>query len=441
MKKLKHSGKELYDLQKELDVSEYRLAKILGVSRDNVHASIYQYKIRSGIPLGKSTGSPSTTIKEDDGTLSITHTSEIRSLEDLIKAFEIDTERWKVKTFIAEKWDSATDHSEKFLIKATFVERTETKIPPIAPVEVTIPEKVHKEYKKDGGLQRAFALFDPHFGFRRDVLTGKLTPFHDRSVLSTAVEIIDSAENVTSVIIGGDFLDLSEWSDKFVLEPEFYFTTQHALEECARWLNIIKTCVPDNTKVVVINGNHEQRMETLVTKRLLGAYAVKPVDLVGSKALGVDNLLGLSRSGIEHIPEYPDGEYWVCDDTKIEHGSIARNKPGATVTAVIENAASNIIFGHKHTVERANKTVLDGRKRRSISVVCGGCLCRTDGTLPGSNKNNNWQNAIVEIVHDGKQAIAINHILINQDGAYYNGKLITPNDRTMNSMGCASILF
>lgn len=425
----KHNGEELYKLQKSLNISEYQLAKKLGDSRANVHSAIYHYKKKNGLLRPQIDGEPDTIIREDDGTLSITHTSDIRSLDDLIKAFSIDTERWKAKTFIAEKWDSATDHSEKFLIKATFVERSDKKIPQISPIEVKIPERTHKEYKNNGGFQRSFALFDAHFGFRRDVLTGKLTPFHNRLALSTALEIIESAENVTSVIFGGDFLDLAEWSDKFVLEPEFYFTTQHALQECAYWLALIRSAVRDNTKVVYINGNHEQRVETLVTKRMLSAYAIKPADIVsGPRLMSVESLLRLKKIGIECVSEYPNGEYWICGDTKVEHGNIIRSKPGATSTAVLDNATSNIIFGHKHTSEMSSKSIVEGKNRRTVSAMCGGCLCKTDGSVPGSNKNNDWQNAIVEIVHDGKRAVAINQILIGQDGAaYYNGNIIPPN--------------
>ena len=131
----KYTGKELYEMQMRERISEYELARRTGLSRSVVHGVLYYYKKKHGITSRTSPADPDTVIKESDGELTISHTSRIQSLEELIEAFNIDTDKWKIKSFIAEKWDSATNELEKFLIRASFVERKEHTNKPITPID------------------------------------------------------------------------------------------------------------------------------------------------------------------------------------------------------------------------------------------------------------------------------------------------------------------
>jgi len=425
----KYTGKELYEMQMREKISEYELARRTGLSRSVVHGALYYYKKKHDIRMSKSPGEPDTVVKESDGELTIRHTSRIQSLEELIEAFDIDTDKWKVKSFIAEKWDSATDELEKFLIRASFVERKELSDKPITPVEITveIDEKVPKHVHRT--LQRTMALFDLHVGFARNFRSGELVPFHSREALSVALEVAALSQPDT-IVFGGDLLDMSEWSDKFILEPGFYFTTQNALLECAWWIGKFKQRCP-NARLVMLAGNHEKRLQTLVTKRLIAMAMLTPADDPDVPLTSIDNLLGLSRMGVKYIDEYPDGVYFMAKDTIIEHGNIARARPGMTASAVVDQRNFNVIFGHKHTLEMASKNVESWAGNRVVRAVCGGCLCRLDGTVPGSNRHSQWQNGIVEIVHDNETAYAINPILIENGTAIYNGEMISGSEVTV----------
>lgn len=424
----KYTGKELYEMQMRERISEYELARRTGLSRSVVHGALYYYKKKHNIRTGASPANPDTVIKESDGELSIRHTSRIQSLEELIEAFDIDTEKWKVKSFIAEKWDSATNELEKFLIRASFVERKELSDKPITPIEVIIESESTAETQKavektaHKQLKRTMALFDLHVGFARNFRSGELVPFHSREALSVALEIATLSQPDT-IVFGGDLLDMSEWSEKFILEPGFYFTTQNALIECAWWIAKFKQRCP-NAKLVMLAGNHEKRLQILVAKRLIAMAMLSPADDLDNPLTSIDNLLGLSRMGVEYIDDYPDGAYFVAKDTVIEHGSVARARPGATASAVVDQRNFNVIFGHKHSIEMASKNVESRAGRRVIRAACAGCLCKLDGTVPGSNKNSQWQNGIAEIIHDDETAYAINQILIENGGAIYNGETV-----------------
>lgn len=422
----KYTGKELYEMQVRERISEYELARRTGLSRSVVHGALYYYKKKHGIRADSPIGDPDTVIKETNGELTIRHTSRIQSLEELIEAFGIDTEKWKVKSFIAEKWDSATNDLEKFLIRASFVEQKSFGMKPITPIEVTVETDKTAGKTAHTALKRTIALFDLHIGFARNFRSGELIPFHNREAMSVALEIATLSQPDT-IVFGGDVLDMSEWSEKFILEPGFYFTTQNALVECAWWIGKFKQRCP-NAEIVMLAGNHEKRLQILVTKRLVAMSVLSPADDPDIPLTSIDNLLGLSRMGVKYIGEYPDGMYFVAKDTIIEHGSVARARPGATASAVIDQRNFNVVFGHKHTLEMASKNVESWSGCKVVRAVCAGCLCRLDGTVPGSGRNSQWQNGMVEIIHGIESAHAINQILIENNAAVYNGQLVTKDD-------------
>lgn len=422
----KYTGKELYEILVRENISEYELARRTGLSRSVVHGALYYYKKRHGIKSKTLSADPDTVIKETDGELSIRHMSRIQSLEELIEAFDIDTDKWKVKSFIAEKWDSATNDLEKFLIRASFVERKGHADKPITPIEVVVETEKTTEKTAHRQLKHTMAMFDFHVGFSRNFRSGELIPFHDRDALATALEIATLSQPDV-IVFGGDLLDMSEWSDKFILEPGFYFTTQNALIECAWWIAKFKQRCP-SAKLVMLAGNHEKRLQILVTKRLVAMSMLSAADDLDTPLASIDNLLGLSRMGVKYIDEYPDGMYFVAKDTVIEHGSVARARPGATASAIIDQRNFNVIFGHKHTLEMASKNVESWAGRRVVRAVCAGCLCKLDGTVPGSSRNSQWQNGIVEIIHDDEFAYAINPILIEGGSAIYNGEIVSADD-------------
>ena len=70
---------------------------------------------------------------------------------------------------------------------------------------------------------KTVVLADPQIGFRKNHNTNELVPFHDRGVLDVALQITWQI-NPDTVVINGDWLDMSEWSDKFTREPGVLFS-------------------------------------------------------------------------------------------------------------------------------------------------------------------------------------------------------------------------
>jgi len=99
---------------------------------------------------------------------------------------------------------------------------------------------------------RTVVLADPQIGYGKNHITNALDPFHDRAALDVALQITRQI-NPDTVVINGDWLDMSEWSDKFTREPGFFFTTQPALFETHYWLQKLRRTLP-KARIVYIEG-------------------------------------------------------------------------------------------------------------------------------------------------------------------------------------------
>ena len=71
----------------------------------------------------------------------------------------------------------------------------------------------------------------------------------------------------------------------------------------------------------------------------------------------------------------------------------------------------------------------DGQKR--VTAFCPGCLCWTDGRVPGGTKTNQWQNGAALVEYEiGGTANAITPIFIEPDGsAIFRGAAYSGRDR------------
>jgi len=345
----------------------------------------------------------------------------IKTLEDLIRVCEIDLDEWRIDRHVENAWEVTTREAQtytNFQVKAWLTNKyPEALQPVISGVEINNfgwePQGVTQQ--KNG---KALVLADPHFGFRKDVDTGKLVPFHDRDALSIALELAAVLQPETITLLG-DWLDLAEWSDKFIRSPDMYNTTQPALIEAAWFLGQLRLICP-NATIYYLEGNHENRVVKAINKQVPYAYGLTQPD-TGLPILSVQNMLGLDRYGIQYIGNYPDGEVWLSDNLRAIHGDRVRAKSGATATAILEDITATTLFGHVHRQELASKTVFSREGAEVVSAFSPGCLCRIDGTVPAVKGRMNWQQGI-GVVDYGQRVMALTPVSINQGAALFEGK-------------------
>lgn len=358
----------------------------------------------------------------------------IKTLDDLIVACEIDLEKWQIERHVINKWEvGAKDElnggiiiSPLFQVKAWLKPRKldsiELTVNPIK-LQVTFIKRNRENIKREFKVE--LVLPDMQFGFRRNLRTGKLDPFHDRLALDIACQIARDIKP-DGVTILGDMLDLSEWTDKFIRSPEFYWTTQPAIIELGYWLTYLYE-ESQLSEIKALEGNHEARLNDALSVHLSAAYQLSSgVDT--PPALSVPGLLDFKSLGIKWIDGYPDNCVWLNDDLKLVHGNIVSNEPGLTAKNVVQKSNTSVVFAHVHRRETATRTIYTQSRIKTITAHSPGCLCRIDGIVPGHNKNQNWQNGLAVIVYNSDYHTII-PIAIDNNTAVYNGKMYSGINR------------
>jgi len=356
----------------------------------------------------------------------------IKTLEDLIKACDIDLNVWEVERHVINKWEVGAKgnvglHVEPlFQVKAWLIRKEPVAITPvIAPVNISYTPS-NRKVQKTSKTNRALILPDPQFGFRKDLQTGVLDPFHDRAALDVALQIATEYA-IDKVVWLGDVLDLPDWSDKFVRSPEYHWTTQPSVIEASWWLREFK--VATDAETVILGGNHEARLDRSINTHMIQAYDLKATDALDSPpALSVPSLLGLRGLEIQYIADYPNGEVWINDQVRCIHGDVARSSSGATVSSMVDDIQETSIQGHVHRIESASKTLHTSRGPRAVAMWSVGCLCRIDGVVPGVKARQNWQQAI-GIVDYTDTEHHVTAIPINNGKALYHGDVFTARNR------------
>lgn len=363
----------------------------------------------------------------------------VKSLEDLLLVCKVDLNVWRVDRWVANKWEvgiaerNKRDGSAKvhplYQIKAWLCRIDPVAImPTVQPI--TIEAKLPKpRTKKSKPVYRALAIYDIQGGFRRNLQTGELVPFHDRRVLDIALQLLEFQE-FDNVIFGGDELDLSEWSTHWTAEPEFYFTTQAALIEIHWWLAQFRLAAP-NAEMDMLDGNHN-RFENAIVTHLKAAYQLRPADELHRDAvLSLPRMLALDKLNINYVDGYKNGSSrkWLNDNISFTHGNLAKANPGSTAGAMVGKNYSTTIFGHIHRRELATKTIPLRDGHVLATAFCPGCACHVDGRVPGSREDSQWQQGLVVVEYSEDGGHHIVPVEIDSGVSIYAGQQFVARER------------
>lgn len=365
---------------------------------------------------------------EDENNITITtQNNRITTLDELLKFCKVDLKAWEVERYIVNSWEVGVRHEEKDLswesgklhegyvksyggvnrenliqVKAWLVRKQPIAIKPvITPVEFELGKLEETTRTFSTKPNSALIIPDIHFGFSAPLTRRKLTPFHDRNALSLVLDAVSYYEP-KYIIVLGDLLDFTEWTDKFLRTPEVYNMTQPAIIEAGWFLSEITRRAPQ-AKKVYIEGNHEKRMQDMIMKHLAAGFNLHSFNSQELNPLwSVPNLLSLSSLGWEWVGDYPNGAFWLSDNLFAEHGRYV-GQPGGTAPKVIKDLTASSIFGHIHRFELASKTLYGVDGAYDVFGFSSGFLGRLDGVVPPGKTNEQWQQgfSMVYFTEDG----------------------------------------
>lgn len=365
-----------------------------------------------------------------DGTATLTHVDAvIRTPEQLFEIAEVDLDKWepvssRVNTYpvVTKDSDNQPVVTRLWQVEAKLVPRTVPRTPPnwkAPPVWVApTPDRLQ--------ARQAVIIPDAQIGYRwRGLNTGKvwLDPHHDRKAIDLTLQVIAKVKPDTVVILG-DMLDFAPWSTRWTVEDDARQTSTPALMEW-RWLLWRIRGIAPNARILYMEGNHEQRIQRLMTERAPELTGLLLPD--GKQLMGLATWLGLDDLGVEYVP-YPKTA-WLYNDIKIMHGTVVKSGGGQTSAALVKQAHTSTLYGHIHRMEHSERTIEDpGGGRRVVWAASPGCLCRTDGAVPGSNLPD-WQQGVgLVTAMPGEQRHDLQLISIQNGKAVLGGEILEGRD-------------
>jgi len=320
--------------------------------------------------------------------------------------------------------------SASILLSPSWAEGPKWPVVQSAPLNVK-PLKSRAKKRPSVGWKTALILPDPQVGYRRDIQTGELDPFHDLRAIDVANQILADVIPDT-VILLGDCLDFAPFG-RFVQEPSFALTIQPAINYMGAWLEQMRFTLPD-ADMRFIEGNHDLRLQTSIINNAAAAFGIKAANKPDSwPVLSVPNLLNLDALNIQYVSGYPAGATYLNNQLACVHGLKVKSA-GSTAAQVIDDERVSTIFGHVHRIETVYKTRNSRGKPKFSMAHTPGCLARIDGGVPSTKSGidphghpvksfENWQQSVSLVRYEeGDGRFAIESIPIWEGWALYNAK-------------------
>ena len=284
------------------------------------------------------------------------------------------------------------------------------------------------------GWETAVILPDPQIGYRM-YENGEIDPFHEESAMDVAIQIIEYLDHeigVDQVVNLGDFLDLPQ-QGKYDQEPMFAHTTQLAIDAGHVFLARQRAAAPD-AKIVVIEGNHDRRMQKFITLNAMAAFGLKRANVPDSwPVMSLPYLLRLDELDVEYIDAYPAGAHWINEKLRAIHGDKVRSNGSTAAGYTNEMPHISTIFGHIHRQEIQSRTTFDRLGKIKSMAISPGCLCRVDGAVPSVKGSThidgrpatyyeNWQQGISVVTYKPEGSFHVELVHIDDGKTLYRGQ-------------------
>lgn len=284
------------------------------------------------------------------------------------------------------------------------------------------------------GWETAVILPDPQIGYRM-YENGELDPYHEEAAMDVAIQIIEYLDHevgVEQVVNLGDFLDLPQ-QGKYDQEPMFAHTTQLAVDAGHTFLAQQRAAAPD-AKIVVIEGNHDRRMQKFITLNAMSAFGLKRANIPDSwPVMSLPYLLRLDELDIDYIDAYPAGAHWINEKLRAIHGDKVRSNGSTAAGYTNEMPHISTIFGHIHRQEIQSRTTFDRLGKIKSMAISPGCLCRVDGAVPSVKGSThidgrpatyyeNWQQGISVVTYKPEGSFHVELVHIDDGKTLYRGQ-------------------
>lgn len=246
-------------------------------------------------------------------------------------------------------------------------------------------------------------LPDMQIGYFRNK-EGQLEPTHDEGAIDIAFSIIKDVKPDLIVMVG-DNLDLPEFG-KYRLSSAYALTTQASIDRATTLCAQIRSLAP-HARVVWLSGNHEERLVNYVIDNAKSAFALRKGNTPDSwPVLSVPYLCRFDEFGIEFVPGYPAGQFWINQRLRVIHGTKVRSN-GSTAHAYLSTEKTSVLYGHIHRREWAERSRSDWDGPKTVMAASPGTLARCDGTVPSTKGGLDLDGRPMTVVEDWQQGLGV----------------------------------
>lgn len=283
------------------------------------------------------------------------------------------------------------------------------------------------------GYKVAVILPDMQIGYFRSA-NGELEATHDEKALDIALAITKKL-NPDLIVMVGDNLDLPEFG-KYRLSSAYALTTQASIDRATTLCAQLRDAAP-NAEIKWLAGNHEERLVNFVLDNAKAAFGIRRGNTPDSwPCLSVPYLCRFDDYGIDYIPGYPAGQYWINQRLRVIHGTKVRSN-GSTAHAYLGTEKTSVLYGHIHRREWAERSREDYDGAKTIMAASPGTLAKCDGSVPSTKGSIDLDGRPMTIVEDWQQGIGVvtfvpgdgefwyEQVPFHNGSAMYRGKLYT----------------
>ena len=302
-------------------------------------------------------------------------------------------------------------------------------VQPVTPANIK-PRNVKRNRPET--IRKTVLLPDPQIGYLKNHETNELVPMHDESVMNIGIQIIEEVR--PDVVVNmGDYLDMSEWSSKFVVYPEFQYTTQPALNRGHEYLAQQRASAGLDAEIYLLAGNHDDRLGLAVAKNAKAALRLRRADEPeGWPALSVPNLLALDTLDVEYVSGYPAGRIKIADAHGEQTPLYALHGEKIDMKKQAQSERHSTVQGHSHHVSVHSETYeYDGQAQEVVAFSIGS-MCRKDGVVPSTKggyddkgkhvtRQESWQHAVA-VLTETPNSWSMEIITVHDGIALYRDK-------------------
>lgn len=284
------------------------------------------------------------------------------------------------------------------------------------------------------GVRVTAILPDPQIGYLRHT-DGTLEPIHDESAIAAALDVVRHV-GATRIVNLGDTFDFAAWSSKFLVLPEFVQTTQPAIDRGHRFLAEQRAIVGAEGEVVMLGGNHDDRLPIAIARNAAEAMRLRRANLPDSwPVMSLPHLLRLDELGVTYVGAYPAGKVKLADGHGRQTPLFALHGTTLDVRKDARERRQSVARGHAHHIAHHTETFEVDGEPLDVEAFSLGCLCRLDGAVPSTKggyddkgapfrQHENWQHALgVLTEHDGG-GWDLEVVRIRDGRAYLRGRVL-----------------